>query len=158
MGKSQFWFNSREDRWEIRGNDGKQIAYFPPDGLVVPEGKTGTISALDVGSLADLQGVKIGGEDTITWFNKHIGTLTGIAAIGSGGVALGTITGVASLAVAAGDVVFGCPKADRSAGHVNLQGFYVPTTNVINAYLQNSKSDSAGSYPSTGIDLFIVRA
>ena len=49
-------------------------------------------------------------------------------------------------------------KANRSAGHVGVAGFYVPTNNVLNVFLQNSKPDSAGSFPATGWDIVALRS
>jgi|SRR3990167_224065 len=152
MGKANLWFNSRDNRWEVRDKYGDAIAYFYSGGIVAP-GKTGTLADLNIGTLATLRTAAIGGGTTITKIVKFSGTLTGITSVGTTAVAVGTVTGAT---VAVGDTVFGVPKADRSAGHVILGEFYVPTTNVVNVMLMNPRVDSAGSYPSTGVDMVAI--
>ena len=136
MGKANWFYDSKDRRWKLRGAAGETIAEFDdtsskfPKGIVVAEGTE------------------------FTKLVKITGTLTGIAAIGSAAVAIGTVTGVTDVAV--GDLIHVMPKA-ALAGHIGFVGAYVPTTNTVNIYVGNTKPDSAGSLPSVGVDLLQIR-
>ena len=115
-------------------------------------GTQATIRNLDINQI-----LKVGDDGTdIAKILLLIGTLPAIAAVGSGATAVATITGVASAGIAVGDRVTGQPLA-AFAGHLGLGGFFVPTTNVVNAYIQNTKPDSAGSLIPKGIALTVIR-
>jgi len=153
MGQSAKWFFKNKE-WYLIGQHGHEIIRTNGAGFRIVGG-SGTLQNVGVGTLATLQSLKLGGGSTLGAAYKLTGTCAGIAAIGSGAIAVGTITGMTGVAV--GDAVMGAPKADVSAGHVGIGGFFVPTTNVVNVWLQNSKPDSAGSFPATGFDIFAVR-
>jgi len=150
--KNWFW-NPNSKRWELRGKTkGEPGAFVDEIGLGSNKGirtsATASLAAIDSPS------VVVGDGGALTLINKLTGTLGAIAAVGSGATAVGTITGMTGVAI--GDVIFGTPKA-ALAGNIGLGGFYVPTTNVVNAYVQNTKPDSAGSLISVGIDILQIR-
>ena len=134
-------------RWEADGRDGNTKGYIGEGGI---GGNNVTVA-----TLADITGaLKIGAGAETSFIEKYTGTLAG-GSIGTASILRQTITG--SHACAIGDLVFGNLKTDRSAGHVGIGGFMVPTTNTVDVWLQNSKPDSAGSLPATGVDVYILR-
>ena len=156
-----FW-NSVASRWELRGiAKGEPIAYANDLGLGVPQnlqvGQVATIGrTLNVGTLAVIQQIRVGVGATLAWIEKVIGTTPAVSAIGSGAVTTVTLTNFASLGIAVGDKVFCNPK-QALAGHIAFGGAHIPTTNVINIYLGNTKPDSAGSAPAIGWDALLIR-
>ena len=142
MGKANWFFNSRDNKWELRGRFGTEIFHASDQEAKFPN------SLEVVGTLT------IGGGQALTRFGMLSGTIGGIAAIGSAAVAVGTITGMTGLAV--GDKCMIIPKA-ALAGNVGIVGAYVPTTNTLNAYIANTKPDSAGSLPHSGVDVLYFR-
>lgn len=146
MAKPQEWqWNPQSRRFESKGQDGLVKGYVNATGLGADQ--------LTAGTLATIQATKIGGGAQINKVHKFVGTNLALTAVGTGAVAIATMLGAVC---AVGDSVFASPKADVSARHVGLAGLRVPTTNVINMLLQNSKPDSAGSYPGTGWDVTVV--
>ena len=124
-------WNPISQRWESAGRDGVVKAFINETGLGAPN------------------------------IFGFIGSNAAITAVGTLAIAVGTISiagTVNASGVAMGDKIFGVPKADRSGGHVGVVGFYVPTTNTLNVWLQNSKADSAGSFPATGWDVIAFRS
>jgi hypothetical protein len=176
--RPQPWFyNGAAGRWELRGRQkGEPVAWADENQFYV----RGTLAydALSVGTQATIRDVVIANTGSIanlTTTNGLLnntklgatggtisvllgltGTLPGITGIGSGGVAVATMTGVASAGVAAGDIIFGVPKA-ALGGHTGIVGWHVPTTNVINAYIANTKPDSEGSFVPVGVDVAALR-
>ena len=142
MGKANMFYNAASRRWELRNRSGTMIAQWSDDGYSKDE---------QVSRLAKLR-IAEGG--TIGAFTKLTGTLTGIAPIGTGAVAVGTVTGVTGIAV--GDLIHVMPKA-ALAGNIGFVGAYIPTTNTVNIYVANTKSDSAGSLVDVGVDLLHMR-
>ena len=122
---------------------------------------TGTITNANVGTLATIQKASVAqlvvGGQTVTSILEASGTFPGLTAVGTEGVGVATMTGVASLGVLAGDVVFGVPKGALAA-NIGFSHFYVPTTNVINIYVVNNSQASAGSQPAVGVDVVAMRA
>ena len=139
MTKPRNWYwNPISQKWEQKGRDGLVKAWSNEGGLGATKLKVG-----DSGS-------------QVSQVLGFTGTNAAITAVGSGAIAVGTITN--AMGIAAGDKIFGAMKADRSAGHVGVAGFYVPINNVLNVFLQNSKPDSAGSFPATGWDTVALRS
>lgn len=156
MAKPRNWFwNPTAQRWENAGRSGNVTTYINDSGIGV-NGVATVSKTLNVASLSTLQAVKVGDGQQVDYIRKATGTIAEISAIGTGAIAIGTITGIASLGVAVGDVVFGNLKADRSGGHVGLAGIYVADVNLIKVFLQNSMPNSAGSFPHTGIDIAVI--
>ena len=139
-------WNSTAQRFEAAGRDGLGKAYIGESGL----GATDVVA----GTLATLAGMKVGGGVNSTFIQKYTGTLAG-GSIGTASILRQTLTGSHTCVI--GDLVFGNFKADRSSTHVGVGGFMVPTTNTIDVWLQNTKPDSAGSLPATGVDAYVIR-
>ena len=124
--------------------------------------QVGTLATLQatvivgIGSIADsrIQRTLIGGGATLSLVTKLTGTLA-LAAIGTGAMAVATVTGMGSAGVAVGDLIFGNPKAALS--RIGLVGWFVPTTNVVNAYIMNPSDQGGGSLPAVGVDLTQIR-
>ena len=140
-------YNPVAQRWESKGRDELVKAHIGESGLGAND--------LTIGTLATIQNIIVGSGSRQTFILGFTGTNAAITSIGTGAIAQGTITNATGIAV--GDKVFGVPKADRSAGHVGFAGFHVPTTNTLNVWVQNSKPDSAGSFPATGWDIITFR-
>ena len=124
MGRPIIYYNGRASRWEVLGKGG-----------ILKE-------AFDDADNAIIRKI------------KFVGTVGGIAAVGTLAMAIGTITGATGLLP--GDVIFGVPKA-ALGGNVGLGGFHVPTNNTLNVYIQNVSGLSAGSLPATGFDIAALR-
>ena len=139
--KPTWFWNSEKNRWEFRTRDG-YCASISQDGIDT----SGNIIALRA---------RIGAGGTISLIQKFSGTLTGITAVGSGATAVGTVTGMTGIAF--GDSVFGNPKA-ALGGNIGIAGWHVPTTNTVNAYITNTKPDSAGSLAAVGVDILVLRS
>jgi len=156
MGKPHNWrWNPLTQQWEIQGRgDGNPLLAVSEAGMWMGAA-TATLPNVNVGTLLTAAGIKVANE-TFTFMRKITGTMPAITAVGTATVAVATITGVASGAIAVGDIVTGVPKV-AMAGKLGLAGFHIPTTNVVNAYVINPAVDSAGSLTARGIDLFITR-
>lgn len=116
-----------------------------------------SFSTTGVGSIGDAQiaGLTVGASGTkLLNLLKFTGTIAGIAAIGSGAVAVGTVTG---MTVTTGDSIFVTPKVTLT-GHVGIVGALCPSTNTVNVFIANHKPDSAGSLPDTGVDVWVFRS
>ena len=152
MGKANIYF--KNGKWNIDGQFGTRVAEFLQDGLRLPG--TGTLSNANIGTLATLEKARIGGLHYLTGVLKATGTTPGVSSIGSAAVTTVTLTNVASLGLAVGDLILANPK-QALAGHIAYGGAHVPTTNVVNIYLANTKPDSAGSAPAIGWDIMMLR-
>ena len=163
-------WNPRAGRWEfwVRDKSGP-IVTIDGNGLSVARGSLSynqltvgsllsgnTLNIGGIGSIADarVQRLILGG-GTISLLKKFTGTIA-LTAVGTGSVAVATISGQGSAGIAVGDLVFGNPKAALSG--VGIAGFYVPTTNVVNVYISNPNSQGGGSLPATGIDIYVQRS
>ncbi len=116
------------------------------------------INVAGVGSIAsaDIPTLKVGaGGGALTLRMKVTGTIS-LAAVGTCGVGVATMTGIGSSGIAVGDLVTVTPKAAISG--VGFVGAYIPTTNVVNVYVVNPDILSAGSLPAVGIDAHISRS
>ena len=169
MAKANWFYNSRDKKWEIRDRFGVNVFEIADGGAIKVKGAlTGvtditvaTLSSMQaanvagVASLADtrIERVKVGGGATLSFLTKLTGTLGGLAAVGTNTVAVATITG---MTVTPGDMVFGTPKV-ALAGGIGIVGYFVAATNTVNAYVVNPSIASAGSLPHTGIDVTILR-
>ena len=155
MGKANFWYNSRDRRWELRRRDGTCIAFWSDDGYSRDEqGRVvAGVATLQTGQVGTL---RIAAGDNVSRLFSAIGTSPAVAAIGSASTVVATLTGMGSIGAAVGDKVFGNPK-QALAGHIAFGGLHIPTTNVLNVYLANTKPDSAGSAPAIGWDVVIYR-
>ena len=154
--KPKDWhWNPVAKRWELSGKaKGIVTAFADGAGLGSDKGirtsQTGSLSKADAATLV------VGGGD-ITKMKKYTGTLPGIAAIGTGACTWGTLTNVGSGAIAVGDMVLAIPKASLD-GNIFFGATRVPTTNVVNILVGNTKPDSAGSLAHTGVDIFVIRS
>ena len=95
------------------------------------------IIKLGVGKV-DLTTIRVGSNAltcTISQILGWVGTCGALSSVPTAAIAIGTITG--ATAIEQCDIVCGMAKADRSAGHVGIAGFYIPTTNCLNVHLQN---------------------
>jgi len=160
LGKAQNWyFNPVTRAWELRGSTGV-LAQIGEAGLNL-FGKTATIANINVGTLATLcnvsaTSVTVGADGgAVTKIDKIVGTIA-LAAIGTGSVAVATITGLGSAGIAVADCVWVNPKAALSG--VGLTGVHVPTTNVVNVYVSNPSDQGGGSLPVVGCDVLVIRA
>ena len=148
MGKPRNWrWNANTQRWENVGRGDAVKAYVDDTYLGADQFKAGT--------LATIEAATIGSGTQLDFILGFTGSSALLTAIGTGAIAVGTITNATGLAV--GDKVFGTPKTNFAGGHVGPAGFFVPTANVLNVFLQNSKPDSAGSFPAVGWDIVAVR-
>lgn len=153
--KNMYW-NPVRKRWEVKGIAKGNVPLFVDDSGL---GSDVGIRTAQVASITTLHNTRarIGDGGTISLIKKFTGTLPAITGIGSGATAVNTLSNVASAGIAVGDLVFGNVKA-ALGGHTGLGGFFVPTTNVVNAYIQNTKPDSAGSFVAVGADILVLRS
>lgn len=154
MGKANFWYNARDKRWELRNRSGVVSAFWHDDGYAQDEGGRVTKG---IGTITDARIVRamIGGGATLSMLTKNSGTLASVA-VGTGLNVLGTLTGMGSAAIAVGDLIFLNAKIP-SLGNVLFGGGYIPTTNVVNVFLNNLVLTDVGSIPHTGVDVYRVR-
>ena len=120
---------------------------------------TGTITNLNVGSTLDINrliigDVGVGGAAALSYLQAMVGTIA-LTAIGTGAVAVATVSGVGSSRIAVMDKIFVLPRAALSG--VALGGVHIPTTNVINVYVVNPSSVGGGSLPAVGLDILHFR-
>ena len=130
MGKANLYWNSQLHRWEARGKSG---------GLKWSAGD---------------EGMRLGEGTAFTKMGKLSGTVLPLTSVGTGAAAISTISNMTGLVQ--GDMVFVTPKA-AIAGHLGLAFGYVPSNNLCNVYIQNSKPDSAGSFVAVGADVVYIR-
>ena len=146
MAGAKWYYSARDKKWILTNRGGNQIFAVVEDGVAIAN----TLAVAGVGSFADarLQRIKLGLGATLSLFNKITGTIAAIAAIGSGAVAIGTLTLVGG-SINVGDVIFG--NTDQAlAGHIGIAGYWIPSINTINFAIANHKPDSAGSFPGCG--------
>ena len=136
MGKANIYFDSANNRWVVRDKYG--------------------VDSLRIG-INGVDLLRVGGGGTLGLITRLSGTIPGISAIGSGAVAVATITGQASAGIAVGDLIFGMPRA-AIGGNTGIVAYIVPTTNLVNAHIANTKPDSAGSFVSVGVNLLQIRS
>ncbi len=141
-------WNDIAQRWEASGRDGIVSAYIDGNGLGGDN--------VAVGTALTAAGLTMGGGTKLTYMLSFTGTSAAITSVGSGAIAVGTITNATGIAV--GDKVFGNARGSTSDSHVAFAGFRIPTANVLNVLLSNSKPDSAGSYVAVGWDIVAIRA
>lgn len=160
-----WFFNTTSRRWELRGTKiGDPLMAVGDDGLTINAPYTITSANITTGSIAsatiaqgNIAQFQVGGGGTLSYIKKFVGTLTGIAAVGTAAVAVGTMTGIGSAGIAVGDLVLVVPKV-ALAGHIGFVGAYVPSINTINVLVANTKPDSAGSFVAVGVDALIIRS
>jgi len=142
------FFNTVTQRWEWRTRTkGAPAAYLEEAGLTVKAGFT-------TGSLTTTNSLKVGAGTEITKLVKYTGTLVGIAAVGTNTSATGTITGITA---ATGDFVMVTPKAVLGA-NILFGNAVVPSTNTVNVKVANTSIISAGSLPSAGVDVWVIKS
>ncbi len=144
--KPSIKYDSRSNRWEIRGKGGALKAAFGDDGNVK------VIENLEVGETGD----------KITKLYAFVATLSAAVAVPSGAVGIGTLqsstgSGVGCSELAIGDMVFGQPIADLTTPNVGISGFSIPTTNTLNVFLTSPAVNNVGSLIATGFNIVAFR-
>ena len=167
--KPVFAWNPRNKRFEWWVSDKTQpIAYIDGNGLTVNKGSlsyssltvgtlttTRTLNVTTVGSIAQVRATNlILGGGTISLITKVTGTIV-LAAVGTNAVAVATVTGLGSAAIAVGDMVTVTPRAAITGVLLGLG--WIPTTNVVIVPVCNPSGVGGGSLPAVGVDVLITR-
>ena len=153
MAKANWFYNSRDKKWELRDRAGVNVFEVADGGAVKVKGALTGVTDITVGTLATLRQMQVGGGATVSFITKVTGTLLGLASVGTNTCAVSTLTG---MTVAIGDTIFVTPKVAISGG-IGIAGAYMPTTNTVNVIVTNPNIASAGSLPHTGVDVTILR-
>ena len=184
--KAQWYYSTRENRWRLSGKAGASLLEVGDNGQLIHKGTTRVESvatfhtllnvgtqilsralniaeiatigqSLNVGTLATLEKMRIGGKHYLSRILTAVGTSPNTNAP-TLSIAIANLSGIGSLGIDVGDIVLVHQKDSLAGGNAGYVGHLVPTTNVIEVHMLYASGLVGGSIVAAGWDILVFKA